>query len=483
MSDNTFSQVLTGVMLFMVSLTTFAQEKIDIATVRQTGLWMVEIKTLNNEEPQGQPITHPVNPEVHNYIYTNKVPCRIIITAVNDTLYDSGEYEKNVSGATIRINGNTTAYYSDELNMPYKLKLQKAADLLCRDDDRFKDKDWRLLKDAMSLNTIVALKLSQIIGMEWTAQCVPCNVVINGDYRGCYLLIETVKRNNDCRIACDKQQGYIVERDPYWWKEEVYFCTHWYEKANTYRWTWKYPEDEDVTDEKTSYIRDYINAAEQSIINGNYEAFIDPLSFAKWLLTHDILGTWDSGGSNMFFKKYDETSNSRLEMPCVWDFDSSYEMGTGNFSRLHTSSNAYFSTLLNSDNRTFANTYVWLWNEYKDVVKEEIIGFINQFALSDEAKALNTSRKLHSQRWKWNDMDVNADIQKVTEWFLTHLDIIDEKINLIPTDDLSSIDNRQHQAVAETSACSDLKGIRRYSSPRGISIINGKKIFRLPSWH
>jgi len=117
------------------------------------------------------------------------------------------------------------------------------------------------------------------------------------------------------------------------------------------------------------------------------------------------------------------------------------------------------------------------------VVKEEIIGFINQFALSDEAKALNTSRKLHSQRWKWNEMDVNADIQKVTEWFQTHLDIIDKKINLIPTDDLSSIDNRQHQAVAETSACSDLKGIRRYSSPRGISIINGKKILRLPSWH
>lgn len=262
---------------FILSMSVEAQIVIDLDTVKNAGLRVVHITTHNGEEPQGIIISNPWEEDNNlNIKDSNKVECRIVLTQENDTLYDSGDYEKNISGATIRINGNTSAYYSDSLNMPYKLKLEHKADLLCRANDSiYADKNWRLLKDAVSLNTIIGLYVSELINMEWTSAFIPCNVIINGDYRGCYLLMETVRRNNKCRINTDKQTGYIVERDPYWWKEQKYFSTSWYENKYNYRWTWKYPDEDDVTTEQELYIQQYINDTEKAIREGNYNDYID----------------------------------------------------------------------------------------------------------------------------------------------------------------------------------------------------------------
>ena len=411
-----------------------AQTAISKSEVEQAGLWVVEITTLNAEEPQGEMIIHPLQPDNINFTYSNIVPCQIVVTLAGDTLFDSGPYVQDVSGATIRINGNTTAYYSNKLNMPYKLKLEKKDDMLCRgDNQRFADKNWRLLKDATTLNTVIGLKISQLIGMQWTPAYVPCNVIINGDYRGCYLLIETVRRNNSCRIATDKLTGYIVERDPYWWKEEKWFQTPWFENSNTYRWTWKYPDQEDVTIEKEQYISQYISDAEQAISDGGYGAYIDVESFAKWLLAHDILGTFDSGGSNMYFKKYDETDESLLEMPCLWDFDSNFRMTAGTFSRLHTSPNSYFDALLANHDKSFAKAYVRLWDEKKDELQQQIIAFINDYRASDECKALDNSRKLYNKRWGYTYSNVNSNINVALKWMQTHIGLLGENIETIDT--------------------------------------------------
>lgn len=36
------------------------------------------------------------------------------------------------------------------------------------------------------------------------------------------MLSETVERNKDCRINVAKT-GYIIESDPFWWNEDLYF--------------------------------------------------------------------------------------------------------------------------------------------------------------------------------------------------------------------------------------------------------------------
>ena len=72
------------------------------------------------------------------------------------------------------------------------------------------------------LNTLVGLKVNELIEMQWTPQYCFVNLMINGDYRGIYILTESVKRDIDCRLNVDKT-GYIIEYDAYWWNEDVYF--------------------------------------------------------------------------------------------------------------------------------------------------------------------------------------------------------------------------------------------------------------------
>ena len=452
---NTFFSLL----LCFTTLPVVSQKTITYDQVKQAGLHIVEITTVNSEEPEGNIVESPLFPGSYNMVYKNKVPCQIVISNNGQILYDSDEYIKKTSGATIRINGNTTAYYSHPLNMPYKIKLEKAADLLCRgNDSKYKDKEWRLLKDAVSLNTMIGLKVSQLLDLEWTSAYIPCNVIINGDYRGCYLLMETMKQNESCRVKCDKQTGYIIEKDPYWWKETKYFSSNWYKDDNVYRWTWKYPDSDDVNDEQETYIKQYIESMEESLSNGNYESYIDIKSFAKWILVHDIIGTRDSWGSNMFMKKYDNTDNSQLQLPCVWDFDSSFDITPGSFSLLHTQENEYFNALFNSSNRTFATTYMTLWNNHKKEIMDNLYEFINEYANSDEAKALDISRELYNERWNYDYQTVNEDIQQIHDWFQNHIDLLDQNIQLI--EESSDISLRKKSITNSENTYYNLHGMK-----------------------
>ena len=107
-----------------------------------SGLPLVCIETVNGETPTCTDINHPVGAIGSSIINATKVPGRVVLIQNNDTLYDSGEYVEDKSGMVIQIRGNTSAHLQKR---PYKLKLQKKADLLRRGDKRFKDKTWLLL--------------------------------------------------------------------------------------------------------------------------------------------------------------------------------------------------------------------------------------------------------------------------------------------------------------------------------------------------
>lgn len=463
-------QINLFLFLLLFCLNIKAQTDFSFENISKIGLPVVSVITLNSEEPVCDYVTHPEGSMGESITNATKVPCRIIITKNQDILFDSGDYEKNVSGATIKINGNTGAYHD---NKPYKIKLQVKEDLLLRGDKKYKDKEWRLLKDARTLNTMIGLKMNELIGMPWTPSYMPCNVFINNDYRGCYLLIESVKRNSDSRLNVDENTGFIVERDPYWWNESIYFSTDYFNMSNGYRWTWKYPDEDDVTEEITEYVQSSINRAEKSIKEGNYEQYIDVNSFVSWILAHDILGTWDSGGSNLYLMRYD--NNSLLQMANMWDFDTIFWMNKDSFSRYHTESyDYYFPLLFNNVNTTFLYAYINKWNKIKDIIPQQIIDFIKEFADSEEGKALQLSREYYTKRWNKELTTVSEDVEKVTDWFNNHLPWLDTTINNMskPTGISTTYLNQN----AHSSSIFDIHGKQMNTPQKGINIINGKKI-------
>ncbi len=448
--------------------TDFSQENID-----KIGLKVIHIETENNEEPECEFAEAPEGCMGMTSINAKKVKCRIYITLKGDTLYDSGMFEKNQSGATIKINGNTSAYFAIPGNYPYKIKLQKKADLLNRNNERFDDKEWRLINDGYTLNTIIGLKISELLQFSWTPAYTPCNVFINGDYRGCYLLIESVKRNKDCRINVDKTSGYIVERDPYWWKENRFFTTNYFASSKGYRWTWKYPDEDDVLPEQEDYITQFINDTEQSILNGTYSNYIDIKSFAKWILAHDILGSKDSGGTNLYVAKYDDTQNSLLEMPVLWDFDSNFRMEPGEFSKCHNNAgDFYFYNLFNNTNNSFTSKYKELWLQIKPTLLSTITQYILSITDSEYGRALESSRMLHYNRWGYTPYETIGELaQEAINWFNNHLDKLDVNINkLADNTSISAIKTKEKYDVY------NLLGNKVYKPKKGIYIKNKRKI-------
>ena len=448
--------------------TDFSQENID-----KIGLKVIHIETENNEEPECEFTEAPEGCMGMTSINAKKVKCRIYITLKGDTLYNSGMFEKNQSGATIKINGNTSAYFAIPGNYPYKIKLQKKADLLNRNNERFDDNEWRLINDGYTLNTIIGLKISELLQFSWTPAYTPCNVFINGDYRGCYLLIESVKRNKDCRINVDKTSGYIVERDPYWWKENRFFTTNYFASSKGYRWTWKYPDEDDVLLEQEDYITQFINDTEQSILNGTYSNYIDIKSFAKWILAHDILGSKDSGGTNLYVAKYDDTPNSLLEMPVLWDFDSNFRMEPGEFSKCHNNAgDFYFYNLFNNTNNSFTSKYKELWLQIKPTLLSTITQYILSITDSEYGRALESSRMLHYNRWGYTPYETIGELaQEAINWFNNHLDKLDVNINkLADNTSISAIKTKEKYDVY------NLLGNKVYKPKKGIYIKNKRKI-------
>jgi ribosomal protein S6E (S10) len=128
--------------------------------MRNMNIPIVVINTINKETPTCDYAHAPEGQDGITSINHTKVSARMYIIQQNDTLYDSGEYVDGISGLTIRIRGNTSAYgYPMK---PYKLNLQKKADLLLRGDKKYNDKDWLLLND-YKLNTIVGNKVSELL--------------------------------------------------------------------------------------------------------------------------------------------------------------------------------------------------------------------------------------------------------------------------------------------------------------------------------
>lgn len=389
-------------------------------SILDTGLPLIRIDTEGKVEPTCEFVAHPEGCNGAGIKNAVKVPGELTLMKGDDILHSTGPYKKDESGMTLKIRGNTSAYGAKK---PFKIKLQKKKDLLCRgDESKYKDKDWLLLTYD-DLRMLAGAEVNRKLGIQWTPSFEYVNLIVNGDYRGVYLLCESVERNDRCRLNV-AENGYVIEYDAYWWNEDVHFTGGW---NYSMRYTFKYPESDEVTSAQIAYINDYINKVEASVRNGQYDKYIDVLSFARWLLGHDVLGILDCAGSNYFLTKYDNTSNSRLMMANMWDFDSIYQM-KDNWGNAHQWSANYFPTLLKSPNPEFKNTYIALWESMSSGLCKTMSAYMKSFVNSETGKALDASITLDNKRWRSSHPSVEASVAKSREWFETRGGWLDSAI-------------------------------------------------------
>ena len=437
----------------------------DIKDILFVGLPLLEIQTINNEEPTCDYLSQSDGYPLSTIANATKVPGRLLLMTKNDTLYDSGDYEPDVSGMTIKIRGNCSAY---EIKKSYKLKLQEKADLLCRKNNGtdFRDKNWVLLRtDEMYsiLNIMVGLKINEMMGLSWTPASRYVNVIINGDYRGVYALTESVRRNTDCRLNVDKQTGFILEYDPYYWNEELYVESS---IPSNMHYTFKYPDSEDISDTQIDDVTTAIQDMEKAI-RSNISSKIDIVSFVNWLMAHDILGTRDAYGSNIFLMKYDNTEQSKVKMCNLWDFDSITQT-EGDWAKVHRPGLFLYYYLIQYNNVEFMNAYISKWEEIKQSLFASIDEWLVNFSTSEEAKALDVSQQMEAERYDRSIDTVDNVIQYFRQWFEHRKSWMDSQLSC-STEIENTIKKRFEQGQTY-----NLKGIARHPMS-GIVIHSNKK--------
>lgn len=447
-----------------------------------TGLVLVDISTVKGVEPTCEFVQHPDGSMGVSTTNVVKAAGRMLLLKENstgiDTLYDSGNYVSDESGMTIKIRGNTSAYsYREIKKFPFKIDLQKKADLLLRGNSKYKDKNWVLINTANKFGNDVGRKLSEFMGMPYTPAYEYVNVFINDNYRGTYLLSEDVRRNADCRINVDKECGYIVEHDPYWWNEDIRFGEM---SSLKYKYTFKYPNADDVLADQVAYISAVIADMENRANDGTYSEAIDVESFARWLLAEDILGSWDGGGVNVFIAKADSTADTKFTMPCLWDYDSSFECGAKKWSNLR--SRFIFPTLMDSENREFAEAYKNIWQEHGKEYCQKCLDYINEFCQSDILASVSSSFGMEEAWYATKDISYLAGtfsnwLTTAKQWFTNRPIWMDEQIANIPTGIRDVMISREKST---DDSWYDIQGRRipEASARHGIFIHKGKKIVR-----
>jgi len=200
------------------------------------------------------------------------------------------------------------------------------------------ENDWILngmVFDQARMRDYLCYNLARQIG-EYASRTAYCEVIINGDYRGLYLLQEKIKADKD-RVNVIKivtgdiyspevSGGYITKADKLTGGDTpAWTMTQWNGWGVDY--IHELPKPENATPEQTSYIKSQFdnlaNAAvyhNVSLIDG-ISSVIDVPSFIDHMLISEISSNADAYQFSTYFHK---DRNGKLRAGPVWDNDLTY---------------------------------------------------------------------------------------------------------------------------------------------------------------
>lgn len=224
---------------------------------------------------------------------------------------------------------------------PYGLTTLKADDITNNNVSLLgmpAENDWvlnNLAYDQTGLRDFIAFELSGQLG-HYASRRVYCEVVINGDYKGLYMLMEKIKVDKN-RVNIEKMDptcnsypevtgGYITKAD----KDTGGDPIAWYMGSGYWSnvaYIHHYPKPSDVTMAQNNYIKnvffDLQNKAQahnESIQNG-YPSIIDIPSFIDFMMVAEYASNVDVYQLSTFFHK---DRKGKLRAGPVWDYNLSF---------------------------------------------------------------------------------------------------------------------------------------------------------------
>lgn len=241
---------------------------------------------------------------------------------ISSNVYIISENGTNLlSTSETGVRGRGNASWDQFPKKPYRLKFKSKQSPLGAPASA---KKWTLISnysDKSLMRNILAFEASRRFGQAYTPYCHPVDVIVNGEYRGCYQLCDQVEAAEGRVPAKD---GYLIEIDAYAWKEVSAF------------WSWKgtpvtikHPDEDDITDAQRNHIESFFNQMETAALGSDftdpvkgYRKYIDLESFLRNLLVGDFCGNTDLLWSVYMYK---DAADGKLYTGPTWDHDLSFD--------------------------------------------------------------------------------------------------------------------------------------------------------------
>jgi len=211
------------------------------------------------------------------------------------------------------------------------------------------EEDWVLFapyNDKSLMRDALAYKLGRDLG--WYAPRTRfCEVVINGEYQGIYVLIEKIKRDKN-RVDVNKLNpdeisgdnltgGYLIKIDKNTgsgnggWTST--FLPPNRSNIQTIFFQYDYPKAADIAPQQKTYIKDLMASFESTLAGTNfndpvqgYTRYIDVDSFIDFYIANEVGKNVDGYRLSTYLYKQKDSDGGKLHMGPIWDFN----LGFGN---------------------------------------------------------------------------------------------------------------------------------------------------------
>ena len=333
-----------------------------------------------------------------------------------------GGYEDYTGKTEVKGRGNSTWGYPKK---PYRLKLNKKAEIC----GLGKAKNYVLLANhldpTLMLNS-VAFKIGRLLELPFTNHAIPVDVVLNGIYKGSYLLTVQIEVKEN-RVDLDENNSVMWELDSYWDDEPKFKSTAFNLPVMV--------KDPDLTTEQFEYWKKDFNAfttqfAKEPLEGNSYVDMIDIESVAKFLITFNLVHNMEINHPKSVFLH--KEGNGKYVMGPIWDFDWAYDYeGTSNhFGRYNTPlfsssmngvGTAFFQRFL-QDSRVKA-IYKRTWQDFKNNKLDALLQYVDDYAVM-----LKPSVERNSELWE-NTRSFDTKVKELKTWLKNRADYIDSEVS------------------------------------------------------
>lgn len=392
------------------------------------------------------------------YDKTHELRCLIRIIDNDVLLTDSGK---------VRLRGNAS---KDFPKKPYHLRFDSKQHVL---GSPAKAKRWTLINnygDKSLMRNILAFDLSRRLELPYTPFIRAVDVVVNGDYKGCYQLCDQIEVKKN-RVNVDKG-GFLIEADAYAQNERAWFWSDRYTPVTIH-----YPDPDSITMTQVDSICAIFNTIERAA-----HPNLDRETFLRHFLVGEISGNTDTYWS-MYFYKF--SHNDTVFSGPVWDFDLAYENDNRTYPICSRSDYVYRTVgSYAGDMRAFVDEIVRkntdrkhleaIYAYYRD---RGIISVESLTAVVDSLEELlSASAERNFERWPILNQRVHQnprtggsfaqEVQWIRDYIAERIPWMDNKLNYIP-----------HQTDGlETPSATPGKG-----EAEGVKIIrNGRLVIIMP---